>query len=454
MLKRSACLLWALLLSGCAYQPQQFDNRKSDVAEQVFAPYRQDVEHLRVEARWWHVFTSPNIDMLMDRLMENNLSLDEAALRLERMKLLLRQAEADNVPAISASVNGRSGEELDSGRTTNSSSAGVGFNYTLDIWGSREASQLAAALDIDVQSYSMKHVALQVQQLLISEYVNWLSLSQRIKIAEQNLEAATRLYDLVNIRFEEGDASGIEVSQQQNTLLSAKGELLRLHNERSFSGRAIAVLLGDESMAPRLPQATIQALSLPEIELYQPAVVLMSRPDMQIADIALRQADIGVYQAGIQGLPGLSLSADVGVSEILDLASGWSLGAALSSVATLYAGGRIEAGKKIADTDLELAWNNYRVTALNAAKGLLDALDNYKFQKQSYALNEASVVNNERLYRLAEIRYKAGDTDFLNLLSAQRSWFQAQLALISSYQQTLNAAVNVYIEAGGRPVVE
>ena len=165
----------------------------------------------------------------------------------------------------------------------------------------------------------------------------------------------------------------------------------------------------------------------------------------------MQQADIAVYQAGIQGLPGLSFSADLSVSDLLDLASGWSVGAALSSAATLFDGGRIDAGKKIAATDRELAWNNFRATTINASQSLLDALDNFTYQKAAYELDLISLENNERLYKLAEIRYKAGDTDFLNLLSAQRSWFSAQLTVITSYQQSLAAASTVYLEAGGRP---
>ena len=438
-------------MTGCAYTPSDLDGQKSKTQPDVFDIYTQDGAGVDIAENWWSVFNSEGLNALMVRLADSNLTLEEAALRLQRAELILRQSQADNIPDITASASGRSGKNFDTGTESNSTSGSVGVSYTFDVWGSREATQLGNKLSIDSQQFSRRSAALQVQGLLTSEYFTLLSLEQRLVIAKQNYEAADQLYKLVDIRFQEGDASGIEVSQQQNTMISARGELLRLNYQATLSRRAIAVLLGDETLTAFSGEEKLLSFVLPDIELYQPAAVLKQRPDVQIADIALKQADIDVYLAGIQGLPGLSLSGSLSVSDLLDLASGWSVSAAISSAATLFDGGRIDAGKKIADVDLALAWNNYRATTLSASQSLLDSLDNYAYLKAAYELDVASMENNARLYRLAEIRYKAGDIDFLNLLSAQRSWFSAQLSVITSYQQTLSAAATIYQEAGGKP---
>ena len=451
MNNKSVGLLVAAMLSGCAYSPTEQAYREHIQTPDIFEFYTDADSQVEVEQDWWTVFGSTPLNELMTRLMADNLSLEEARMRVDRAVLLLEQSRADNIPDVSAGVSGRSGKDFDGGSTSSSSSGNVGLSYTFDVWGSREATQLGLSLGIDSQRFTQRSAALQVQGLLASEYFNLLSLQQRLVIARKNYDAADQLYELVRIRFEEGDASGIEVSQQQNTLLTARGELLRLNNQATLSRRAIAALLGDAVLTPVNSEESILAMAVPEISLYQPASVLKQRPDVQIADVTLQQADIAVYQAGIQGLPGLSFSADLSVSDLLDLASGWSVGAALSSAATLFDGGRIGAGKKIAATDRELAWNNFRATTINASQSLLDALDNFTYQKAAYELDLISLENNERLYKLAEIRYKAGDTDFLNLLSAQRSWFSAQLTVITSYQQSLAAASTVYLEAGGRP---
>ena len=451
MNNKSFCLIVAAMITGCAYSPQEQSYSEGIQTPDIFDFYTEENSRVFVAADWWTAFGSTPLNELMSRLMADNLSLQEARLRLDRARLLLEQSRADNIPDVTAGISGRTGKDLDTGAGSDSSSGNVGLSYTFDVWGSREASQLALSLGIDSQAFTSRNAALLVQGLLTSEYFNLLSLQQRLVIARKNYEAADQLYELVRIRFEEGDASGIEVSQQQNTLLTSRGELLRLNNQATLSRRAIAALLGDSKLKPVNSEESILTLEVPEISLYQPASVLKQRPDVQIADIALQQADIDVYQAGIQGLPGLSFSADLSVSDLLDLASGWSLGAVLNSAATLFDGGRIEAGRQIAATDREMAWNNFRAITIDASQSLLDALDNFTYQQAAYELDLISLENNERLYKLAEIRYKAGDTDFLNLLSAQRSWFSAQLTVITSYQQSLAAAATVYQEAGGRP---
>ncbi|QJR80529.1 TolC family protein [Alteromonas pelagimontana] len=443
----SPCLL---LLCACSYTPANYQ-----AATQLNLPERLQTAApataLSIDRQWWEAFHTEELDALMGKLAQRNLTIVEAELALSRAKLLLRQSQADNTPFVSASVSGRSNRDVESGTSQNGVSAGISVGYEVDIWGSRDAEQLARQLDINIAEYQQHSIALQVQSLLATAYFNYLSLQRRQEIVQQNVDASQRLLDLVELIYEAGDASGIEVSQQRNTLISSQAELLNINNQLALSQRVIAVLLGDNQMSAIDVDRLITSIALPEIDLVQPAALLRSRPDVKLAATQLQQADIYLYQAGIQGLPGLNLSADVSASDLLDLASGWTISALANSAATLFDGGRIEAGERIAEVDIQLALNSYRQITLGAVQELLDSLDTYGYQKAAYLLDMASLENNERLYRLAEIRYKAGDTDFLNLLSAQRSWFSAQLAVINSYNSALTTAVDVYRAAGGRP---
>ncbi|MEC8487898.1 MAG: TolC family protein, partial [Pseudomonadota bacterium] len=77
---------------------------------------------------------------------------------------------------------------------------------------------------------------------------------------------------------------------------------------------------------------------------------------------------------------------------------------------------------------------------------------NLVFNQQNYRYALASLENNQQLYRLADIRYKAGDTDFLNLLNAQRSFFSARQSVISSYQAVLSSVIATYRESAGADI--
>lgn len=407
---------------------------------------------------WWKVFEVAELAPVMKMLESQNLTLNQAQQRVKRAQSLLAQVNAGDVPTITARASGRSGKDLDSGLSSHSSSGGVGLSYDADIWGTRDAQQRSRQLGIDAAQYQFIDALLDTQALFINTLLEQISLKSRLSIALQNVEISEELLKLVQIRFEEGDTSGIEVSQQRNTLISAQSEVLRLRNSLTLNERALAVLLGRESMQLNTPDLTVLLslgltdFSLPEAAPALSAEVLKQRPDIQLAIAQFKQADLAFYEASVAGLPGMSLSADIGVSDLLDLAQGWTLSAAISSAATLFDGGRLEAAEKAAKTDVDLAILQYQQTVLSAIEALLNSQTNLVFNQQNYRYALASLENNQQLYRLADIRYKAGDTDFLNLLNAQRSFFSARQSVISNYQAVLSSVVETYRESAGADI--
>jgi len=437
------------LTASCAYSPSttlpETDTQALQIAKSVDATSQ-------ITTSWWKVFEVAELAPVMKTLESQNLTLNQAEQRVKRAQFLLAQVNAGDVPTITARTSGRSGRDLDSGRSSHSTSGGLGLSYDADIWGTRDAQQRSRQLGIDTAQYQFTDALLDTQALFINTLLEQISLQSRLSIAMQNVEISEALLNLVQIRFEEGDTSGIEVSQQRNTLISAQSEVLRLSNSLTLNERALAVLLGNESMQFNTPEQkallslSLTDFSLPEVAPVLSAEVLKQRPDVQLAIAQFKQADLAFYEASVAGLPGMSLSADIGVSDLLDLAQGWTLGAAVSSAATLLA------AEKAAKTDVDLAILQYQQTVLSAIEALLNSQTNLVFNQQNYRYALASLENNQQLYRLADIRYKAGDTDFLNLLNAQRSFFSARQSVISNYQAVLSSVIATYRESAGADI--
>ena len=122
-----------------------------------------------------------------------------------------------------------------------------------------------------------------MQRQLANAYFTQLSLQQRLAIAKQNVTASEQLLSLIQLRYDAGSASGIELAQQRNTLLSAQNEVLRLSNQLAINNRALAALLADSEFQQREFTAPVNSLALPEIDVQQPASVLRQRPDVAAA---------------------------------------------------------------------------------------------------------------------------------------------------------------------------
>ena len=449
-------LLWAFsciaLTTSCAYSPS---TRLPEISSQALSAAKSAESTVPVTISWWTVFEVPELTPVMKTLESQNLTLNQVKQRVKRAQFLLAQVNAGDVPTITAGASGRSGRDIDRGHSSHSTSGGLGLNYDADIWGTRDAQQRSRQLGVDSAQYQFTDALLDTQALFLNTLLEQISLQSRLSIALQNVEISEELLKLVQIRFEEGDTSGIEVSQQRNTLISAQTEVLRLRNNLTLNERALAVLLGRESMQLNTPELSallslsLTDFALPDVAPTLSAEVLKQRPDVQLAIAQFKQADLAFYEASVAGLPGMSLNADVGVSDLLDLAQGWTLSAAISSAATLFDGGRLEAIEQAAKTDVDLAILQYQQTVLSAIEALLNSQTNLAFYKQNYRYAAASLENNQQLYRLADIRYKAGDTDFLNLLNAQRSFFSARQSVISNYQAVLSSVIATHRESAG-----
>ncbi|BFT28970.1 efflux transporter outer membrane subunit [Alteromonas sp. D210916BOD_24] len=441
-----------LLMTGCAYSPS---TALSNTKTAVFTEQHQALPENTLSTHWWRVFNVAQLEPLMADLERENLNLSQAKMRITRAQALLVQAKAGDMPTLTSRVTGRSGRDFTTGTSSHATSGSVGLSYDADIWGTRAAQQRSRQLGVDAAQYQYTDALLDIQALFISTLLEHISLRARLDIAVQNVQTSDALLKLVQIRFEEGDTSGIEVSQQRNTLISAESEVLKLRNSLTLNERALAALLGkDESLVQSPLFTPVLSLSLsdftiPDLAPQLTADVLHHRPDIQLAIAQFKQADLAFYEASVAGLPGMSLSADVGVSDLLELAKGWTLGAAISSAATLFDGGRLAAAEQAAKTDVDIAIVQYRQTVIEATQTLLNSHTNLLYQRQNYAYTLASQENNEQLYRLASVRYKAGDTDFLNLLNAQRSYFSARQAVINGYQSVLEAVVSAYRESAG-----
>ena len=125
------------------------------------------------------------------------------------------------------------------------------------------------------------------------------------------------------------------------------------------------------------------------------------------------------------------------------------MGSSLS--APLFNAGRIRNQIAAADTNVSIDEVNYRYTVITAIQDALETLSEFSYQEKLLTVRKQTLTNNQRLYHLAKLRYDSGDTDFLNLLTAQRSWFSARDSLIQVKNNQLLATINIYRAMGVAP---
>lgn len=446
-------LALSLCVAGCAYNPnlEVPTTNTARVYNQALAQQHINTEGAQTLGDWDTVFPAELVELL-SRLRTNNLDLDIAKLRIARAQQLQRATAADQWPSLNGSLSNRDSYD-EYGKLSDSNSLNFSASYSVDLWGARAARDDQREIQVQVQRWQERSLMISLQAQFIRTYVQTLALNELRNVAEQNYDASVKLLELFELTFEAGSASGIELRQQKNVVLNARSKLFDLAQSVAVNKRALALLLGDTSLSATALQTDFADLHAPDIAALQPAELLELRPDIQIAQLALREDQSLLHQAEVSRWPDLSLSASWGLSGVLSGASDWagSLGETVSVL--LFDGGQAKAQVRIAELEADINRANYLYTVADAYRDVLDQLQDYQTRVQQLDISEQKFDNSQALYDLSKIRYEAGDTDFINLLLAQQTWFSANESIVTAKRDYFLTLINVYESMGSAPAL-
>ena len=189
-----------------------------------------------------------------------------------------------------------------------------------------------------------------------------------------------------------------------------------------------------------------------------PSSLLDERPDVRQAEAQLASANarIGVAKAAL--FPSISLTGSLGTQskDLSDWFSGpasiWSLGLTLDL--PLFDAGQRAARVDQATARQKQALASYTGTVRGAFTEVRDALVSIDQQAQREAAQADQMAAANRALALAQRRYEAGYSPYLDVLDAQRTAHLATLAYIDARQARLAATVSLYAALGGGWSVE
>lgn len=438
----SACSLTPSYPTPDAPQPQQWETADANADASIAqAP----------AAQWWLSYHSDELDQLMQQALDANHELAAAVSRIEQARASLRSAHSALLP--SAGLNASAGHDRRSadGETTTSENAqaGVSIAYELDLWGANRAAATAADATLAASRYNRDSVALVLQADVATAYFQLLSLRDRLVIAQRNFDAAQELMRLVQVRFDNGAATALDVAQQRTTLLGIQAQIPGLQQSVNETRHALAVLLGQVPQGFDVNGASLTELSLPAINPGQPSALLLRRPDIRVAEAQLvaANADIGAARAAL--LPSLDLSASATAAGLISGGSTTVASLAASLAQTIFSGGRLRAQIELSEASRQTMAETYIQTVLTSLQEVEDSLSLLTTSRTRTELLAQTAEQAREAYRLARIRYDAGAIDLLTLLDSQRTQLSAEDSLVQAQLSQLNASAQLVKALGG-----
>jgi multidrug efflux system outer membrane protein len=322
-------------------------------------------------------------------------------------------------------------------------------SFEVDVFG-RLRSLSNRARELYFSSQAQVHA---VRLSLVSETARaWLNLCANrslLDIARQTQESAGEFVRLTQSRFEGGIASELDVRQAETVLAQARSDVAAYTTLVAQAENALRLLVGRDTNTHDVPgdfAASEAWLALMPADVD--SRVLLTRPEVQAAEHALRSANANIGAARAAYFPRISLTAFGGfISDALSsLLSAGSLGFRASPTARLpiFTAGANDAQLELAKAQRERYLADYELAIQFAFRDAADALARRGTIEEQLGAQHALVAAAESGYQLADARYRAGAESYLSALDAQRTLYTARRALVLAQRTRAENLVTLY----------
>ena len=311
----------------------------------------------------------------------------------------------------------------------------------------------AANADLAAQEDNERAAALALVSEVATGYLQLLELDQERATAEQTLASRQTTLALARERFARGVISELDVRQFEAQVAVPAVRLAQIEQAQADQEHALDVLLGEGPAA--IPRGTSLARAARAVAVPDsvPLALIERRPDVEAAERTYRGAAARVGVAVADRLPSLSITGSYGGQAATLAALADSNSRVYQIMAGIkipqFAGGRLASEQRAAEARAEEARPAYEQTLLTALAEAGDALTTVRAARDQLAAQETQTTALRRALDLADLRYQRGVSSYLEVLDAQRSLFDAQLAESQAELQELVAAVQLYKALGG-----
>jgi NodT family efflux transporter outer membrane factor (OMF) lipoprotein len=465
-------------LGGCAVGPR-YRTPKPDVppafaaspAASVQGPAGQRAPAGPDLASWWQALNDPELNSLVDRAVESNLDLQIALDRLQQARTYEAVVVGHALPEIDASAAaGRgTGTDLSKGRAAQplvSADSGAGLKqintlegfdtvWELDLFGKFRREFEAARAEAEAARAARYAVLTTVVADVVRAYLDLRGFQIQAGILHKAGDVLSESLRIVNIRYERGITNELDVALATRELDTLKAQIRPVEAQLSAAQYALAVLVGEypENLAKELATPGLIPSMPGPAEAGVPLDLLKRRPDIQQAERELASATALVGVATANLFPQVSVSASIGAEGqgwgTLPQAGKhiWSFGP--GALWPLLEFGALDAQADIADLEAHSRLVNYRRTILNAVREVDAALDAYAAQQNRLENLGDAMLAAQRAVDLATERYDRGLTDYLNVVDAERQFYDLQEQYAAAQVSQGEQFVQLYKSLGG-----
>jgi len=407
---------------------------------------------------WWDLLRDEQLQGLIKIALAENRDLRQAVATVEEFQARAFIARSDYFPGLTASGNapvfGRKAVFLFPGFASP-------FNYylqgnlawELDIWGRIRRSNEAARADLLSKEENRRAVTIQLVSAVGEAYFNLLQFDTQMDIAKRTVQSWEESVRISQARLKQGMTSRLDADQFEAERAGAAARTAELERQMVQAENQLSVLLGRKPFAVTRGRPLNEQVMPPEVPAGLPSELLQRRPDLLQTEQQLVAATARIGAAKADRFPKITLTGLLGAASpqlsklFTDPATYGVAGAGFTG--PLLNAQMLGFQQEAAEAQAKQALAQYERSILIAFREVEDALVAVRTARVQNEAQQQQVAALQSALKLAELRYKGGLANYLDVLVSRRNLFEAELALTSSRRLHLVSVVQLYKALGG-----
>ena len=399
---------------------------------------------------WRSVFTDPQLQTLIEKALENNPDLLNAALNIDIAEQQLRASKLAFLPSVVFAPNGSISHFGTHTSSTQAYTLPVTASWDVDLFGKLRSQKKAAQMAL-IQSRDYK-VAVQTNLIcnVANLYYTLLMLDRQKQIVDDMSGLTKNTWDMMKLQMEFGRARSTSVQSAEAAYYSVQTQGADIKRQIRETENTLSLLLGEPAQS--IARGSLENQSLPANFSGGIGVQLLSnRADVHANEMALAQCFYNIQEARSRFYPALNISPTGAWTNSNGLVNPGKL--LLSVVGSLtqpiFMRGQLKAGLRVAEDRYKQAYNTWQNSILKAGAEVSNALVAYNSADEKNKLQQQQIDVLKQNVDHTQMLYAQSSSSYLEVITAQQSLLNAEISQVQEQFTKLQAIVNLYNALGG-----
>lgn len=404
---------------------------------------------------WWEFYGDEYLKDILEKVLKANKQLLIAAERVEEARYLYSVEKSKLFPELSF--------RLPWNHETNSyyqelklidPEIGVKatISWEVDLFGALNWNRKKAM----AQYRSSEEEERAMRMLLVAEtataYFRLVALDNELSIVKSTMETREEGVRLAKLRFNGGLTSETVYQQAQVQYATAAALIPNLEYNIRVAENQLLLLMGELPDQPVARSPMLKDNTLPQrLPLGIPSTLLERRPDILSSEFKLQVAVANVGYTYAKRFPSLNIELTGGVedNDFKNLFRSPFSYVAENFVAPLVDFGKRKNTYKAAIAAYNQARYAYENKVLQAFNEVDNAMKRYSSAREAVKKDTELLDAANKYQELTWKQYRGGTINYIDVLDAQRRYFEAQIARMNAMRDEHLALIQLYKSLGG-----